>query len=133
MKGNEKFRMMKMQAQKMQNMGAIAPNVLPGVKPNDLVEIICTNCGGEVFVPAHLLRFASRFQSKNAQPTLVQFPLGFMCVTCNQINPFDVEKLTGQKTTDQDGQKQVSKEDTTDDGSLGISVNDGVKSKESLS
>lgn len=133
------FKDMKMRAEQMARPQALAPNLLPGITPKDLVTVKCNNCSGEIFTPAHLLKFASRFQSRNGQPTMVQFPLGFMCATCNQINPFDIEQLSkviqdGQKldAADQDGQKLVSKEETNNPPDLGVSVDDGVKTKEKL-
>jgi hypothetical protein len=64
----------------------LAPNLLPGVKAEDLEEIVCEGCGGTGFSPAHLLRAASQFQTSNGTPTLVQFPLGFRCNQCGELN-----------------------------------------------
>jgi len=131
------------------NLQKIAPNLLPGVKPQDLTAITCNSCGSENFSPVHTLRFSSRFQSVNGLPTMVQFPLGFACAGCGAVNPFDPnqvnkalaeddEKIKQEKetpkyadvTTDntrpQDGQKLVNKED------LGVSVSDGIKTGEAL-
>lgn len=135
------FNRMEMQAQQMANVQTLAPNILPGIKPNDLINVKCNNCSGEVFTPAHLLKFASRFMTRNGQPTMVQFPLGFMCATCQQINPFDIEQLQkvlqdGTGANDQDGQKlkETVKEikDPAEPPDLGVSVGDGIKTKEKL-
>lgn len=132
---NQNLGIMKSRAEMMMKnqMSSIAPNLLPGVKPQDLIEIKCSNCQAEVFYPAHTLKFASRFQSRNSMPTLVQFPLGFACATCGQINPFDAEALA-KGTTDQDGQKQKTQqeENKPSSGDLGVSVSDGVSAKEKL-
>lgn len=128
------FKDMKMRAEQMvgQNMKSIAPNILSTVRPNELVEIKCVNCGGEVFYPAHTLKFASQFQTRNGMPTMVQFPLGFACVNCDQINPFNKEIIGGP--ADKDGQKSKAqqKEENTPGGDLGISVSEEVKPKEHL-
>ena len=120
---NQNFKMMKQRAEQMmaKNPRGLAPNILPGVKPADLKEITCKHCGGEVFVPVHTVKFASRFQSANGIPTMVQFPLGFACITCDGINPFDQEAIEG-------GLKEEEKP-----ADLGVSVDDGIKTKEKLS
>jgi hypothetical protein len=127
------FQDMKRRAMQLQqsNMGSIAPNILPGVKPDDLNEIKCKFCQGETFYPAHFLKFASRFQSRNGQPTLVQFPVGFACASCGQVNPFDATDIGG---TDKDGQKSKAQQEKKDEpgGDLGISVQDGTKTSEKL-
>ena len=56
---------------------SLAPNLLPGVKPDDLVDVICEECEGTEFSPCHTLKSASPLQTANGQPTLVQFPLRF--------------------------------------------------------
>jgi len=129
-------------------MQKIAPNLLPGVGPQDLTPITCKACGSENFSPVHTLRFSSRFQSVNGQPTMVQFPLGFACAGCGAINPFDpnqVNKALAEEdekekvkqdpryadavtdnTRPQDGQKLSNKED------IGVNVSDGIKTGEAL-
>ena len=113
---------------------SIAPNVLPGVKLGDLRDIKCKECGNIVFYPAHALKFASRFQSRNGMPTLVQVPLGFACTKCNTVNPFDKDAIEkGIDSTDQDGQKQkAQQEENNPGGDLGISVTDGTKASEKV-
>lgn len=100
-----------------QGKATIAPNILPGVKPDDLFEITCNKCNSPNFHPVHTLKAASRFQSVNGLPTLVQFPLGFACDHCNAVNPFDVSDLG-----------EVKKEEKG--GDLGISVSEDIKTKD---
>ena len=64
----------------------LAPNLLPGIKAEDLVDIICEECEGTEFSPCHTLKSASSIQTANGQPTLVQFPLGFKCNKCGALN-----------------------------------------------
>lgn len=96
---------------------SIAPNILPGVKPEDLAEIKCNKCNSPNFHPVHQLKVASRFQSVNGMPTLVQMPLGFACDHCNAVNPFDETDIdpSKEKKTEQSG------------GDLGINVAEEVK------
>lgn len=106
---------------------SIAPNVLPGVKPDDLLEIKCNNCGADSFHPVHALRVASRFHTVNGLPTLVQFPLGFACDMCNKVNPFDEKDL--------EPKPKPSPEIPTEDkkpADLGITVAEDVKSSEKI-
>ena len=100
-------------------MSSIAPNLLPGVMPEDLREISCTECGGEVFIPGSMIKFASPFQSRNGRPTVVQFPVGFVCVNCQGVNTF---KLPGEEPA------TPQQEENT----LGISVSEKVKSDEQI-
>ena len=131
------FQEMKTRAAQMigKNLGALAPNLLPGIKPQDLRDIACVHCGGETFHPVHTLKFASQFQTRNAIPTMVQFPLGFACDSCNQINPFNRE-IVGGPPTDQDGQKSKEKTETKEVNApapdLGVSVSEEVKPTEKL-
>jgi len=142
-------------------MQKIAPNLLPGVGPQDLTPITCKACGSENFSPVHTLRFSSRFQSVNGQPTMVQFPLGFACAGCGAINPFDPNQVN--KALAEDDEKEKAKQDpippkpvpipgplpryadvTTDntrlqDGQklnnkedIGVNVSDGIKTGEAL-
>ena len=130
----------KMAAMQRQQMAqGIAPNLLPGVGINDLIDIKCDTCGSTVFYPAHTLKFASRLMSRNGQPTLVQFPLGFACASCNKINPFDAAALQAGLETpaDKDGRElkakqEKEKEETTPGPDLGISVEDGTVTGEKL-
>jgi len=101
-----------------QQMQSIAPNLLPGVTVDSLVELRCNNCQGETFYPVHTVRLASPLQSRNSMPTLVQFPLGFACATCDKINPFD--------------NPADKKEDKVHTPDLGIDVSDGTKTGEKL-
>lgn len=70
----------------------IAPGVLPGVKAEDLPTVKCV-CGGEIFVDACSLMFASSFQSSTGIPTIVKNPKGFLCRKCGNINRFDTKEL----------------------------------------
>ena len=113
-----------------QQMNSIAPNLLPGVTVDALTELKCNNCQGETFYPVHTVRLASPLQSRNSMPTLVQFPLGFACATCDKINPFD-------NPADKDGRElkakqEKEKEETTPGPDLGISVEDGTVTGEKL-
>jgi hypothetical protein len=109
-----------------QQMQSIAPNLLPGVTVDALIELKCNNCQGETFYPVHTVRLASPLQSRNSMPTLVQFPLGFACFTCDKINPFD---------NPQDGRElkaKQEKEKTTPGSDLAVDVSDGTKTGEKL-
>ena len=123
---NNNFNMMKKKAEQLvgraQQGGSIAHNIMPGVKPDDLFEIKCKNCGGEVFMPVHTIKFASRFQTRNGVPTLVQFPLGFACIGCDEINPFNQEEIIGA----------VEKPKEEKPADLGVSVGDGIATKEKI-
>jgi hypothetical protein len=109
-----------------QQMQSIAPNLLPGVTVDSLIELKCNNCQGETFYPVHTVRLASPLQSRNSMPTLVQFPLGFACATCDKINPFD---------NPQDGQKLKTKQEKKEENpeaDLSVSVEDGTKTGEKI-
>jgi hypothetical protein len=109
-----------------QQMQSIAPNLLPGVTVDALVELKCNNCQGETFYPVHTVRLASPLQSRNSMPTLVQFPLGFACATCDKINPFD---------NPQDGRELKAKQEKkkeNPEADLSVSVEDGTKTGEKL-
>lgn len=108
----------------------IAPNILPGVKPEDLTEIKCNNCGAGNFHPVHALRVASRFHTVNGLPTLVQFPLGFACDSCNKVNPFDEKTIESGGQAKSEEPTKPTEQDTKPD--LGISVSEEVKSKEKI-
>lgn len=122
MKGKMPPRRMSPQQLGFQGRVSIAPNILPGVKHSDLKAIVCNNCGADTFHPAHKLMVASRFQSVNGMPTLVQVPLGFACDACDKINPFDEKDFAGApdapKKTEPEGDKG---------GDLGINVAEDVK------
>ena len=111
----------------LQGQRSIAPNLLPGVQAKDLSPMACNNCGGTNFYPVHALMVASRFQSRNAMPTLVQFPSGFACSQCDKINPFDEASLDKTLQKEQDNQKAES-----EGGDLGVNVADDINTKESL-
>jgi hypothetical protein len=95
---------------------SFAPNILPGVQPKDLTPGICNNCGGNTFVAIVMLGIASRFQTQNGQPTLVQFPRGFMCTGCDAVNPFEEKK----------------EEEVKEGTDLSINTSDGIKTEEKL-
>ena len=132
------FQDMKKRAEMMggQHMGSLAPNLLASTKVTDLVDMKCIHCQGEIFHPAHTLKFASQFQTRNGVPTMVQFPLGFACSGCGEINPFAREIVGGPANTDQDGQKSKEKTETKEVNApapdLGVSVSEEVKPKEKL-
>lgn len=111
-------------------LNTLAPNILPGVKADDLREIRCSNCQGSVFHPVFSLKLASMLQTRNSMPCMVQFPLGWACDSCEQINPFNQEQLG----VDQDGRelKEKTKEDKIPTSTISISVDDGVSAKEKL-
>ena len=130
-----KTRMAMLQRQQMQQ--GIAPNLLPGVRIEDLIDIGCSFCGSKNFYPASALKFASRLMARNGQPTLVQFPLGFACASCGQLNPFDAAKIQSglEGANDQDGQKLKAKQEKEKENpapDLGVSVSEEVKPKEHL-
>lgn len=130
-----KTRMAMLQRQQMQQ--GIAPNLLPGVRIEDLLDISCNNCGSKNFYPASALKFGSRLMSRNGQPTLAQFPLGFACASCGQLNPFDAAKLQAglEGANGQDGQKLKAKQEKEKENpapDLGVSVSEEVKPKEHL-
>jgi len=72
-----------------QTQGRIAPGVLPGIAPHQLDGVRCKSCEGIIFTPISALKLASRFQAVSGQPTLVEFKLGYQCVTCQAKNQYD--------------------------------------------
>ena len=58
-----------------QQMNSIAPNLLPGVTVDALVELKCNNCQGETFYPVHTVRLASPLQSGTPCPPWCSFLL----------------------------------------------------------
>jgi hypothetical protein len=127
----KKRRRKKMAKQPFPGLGSprqgIAPNILPGVKPEDLQLINCEKCDSADFHPSHKLAVASMFQSINGLPTLVQFPSGYACSKCGAINPFDPQKLGIEKVGAVKKEEPKSK-----GGDLGISVSEDIKSDEKI-
>jgi len=102
---------------------SIAPGILPGIKPQDLKPIACNNCKGLHFSPVGGIAEASRFQSRTGLPTIVNFPIGFVCITCKKINPFKIEGITPPK------EPKKPEEEGKD---LSINASDGIKTAEKL-
>jgi len=69
-----------------------ASGLLPGIGPNELKPIKCI-CGKSIFFPAVTAKFASRFQTDNGLPTLIQLPAGLICASCGKINKFDTTDI----------------------------------------
>tara|TARA_R100000455_G_C6175839_1_gene55515 strand:+ start:118 stop:339 length:222 start_codon:yes stop_codon:yes gene_type:complete len=59
------------------------PQMNVGFEQTD--PIICENCGGDVFVPAFLLRKVSALVSPTAKDTVLPVQL-FACIKCNHVN-----------------------------------------------
>ena len=100
------------------NLQGFAPNILPGIKPQDLNIGTCNNCSNRLFVPVFQVAMASPLQTINGQPTMVQFPVGFSCAECGALNPF--------------GEKKEEKLEDPTHNDLSVSVKDGVKTEEKL-
>ena len=47
--------------------------------------ITCENCGGDIFVPAFVLRKVSALVSPTAKDTVLPIQL-FACIACNHVN-----------------------------------------------
>ena len=77
--------------------GAIAPGLLPGVKPNDLTGVTCKKCGGQRFIPTCTLRHAGRFQTAIGQPMLIEFKDRFACSQCGALNEFTIPGVTDKE------------------------------------
>ena len=99
----------------------LAPAVLPGVSAESLKPVVC-KCGGVLFAPVFAVKMASPLQTVNGQPAAIQFPLGFYCLKCQQMN---------QIKEDTDDTK-VSEPEAGNGGDLGVSVAEKVKSGEAL-
>lgn len=110
---------------------SIAPNILPGVKPDDLQLINCDKCNGADFHPSHKLAVASMFQSVNGLPTLVQFPSGYACSGCGAVNPFDPKKL-GIEVVGAVKKEEKPTQEQSKGGDLGINVKEDIKSDEKI-
>ena len=107
----------------------IAPNLLPGISIDHLTPIHCKNCGGEVFLQSSKLAMASPLHTVNGMPTLVNFPLGYACMTCNKVNDFDHPDL---RPPEEKEPVLPPEEPVSSGGDLGISVTEDIKTKEVL-
>lgn len=116
-----KRRETKVKKMKREPVMRIAANLLPGITPNSLKPVKC-KCGGVTFSPMFAVMMASPLQTVNGQPTMVQFPMGYVCVTCKKPNDFEKEVLDDP---------EVSKPEAGG-GDLGVSVSEKVKSGEAL-
>jgi len=74
---------------------AIAPGILPGIKPDALRAVTCKNCDEvqDKFIAISILRHASPLQTQHGQPMIVNFNNGFACVKCGAINEFSIEGM----------------------------------------
>lgn len=70
----------------------IAPGIMPGIRLDQLKRMHC-KCGSEIFAPAVAVLYASRFQSTNGIPTLVQDAAGLVCAACGAVNAIDVSEF----------------------------------------
>lgn len=57
----------------------------PNISYNNTDAVQCEKCGGEVFVPAFLLRKVSALMSPTGKETILPLQL-FACAHCNHIN-----------------------------------------------
>ena len=78
---------------------AIAPGILPGIKPDALRAVTCKNCDEvqDKFIAISILRHASPLQTQHGQPMIVNFNNGFACVKCGAINEFSIEGVTDKE------------------------------------
>ena len=55
------------------------------IKPEDLEDVVCEECGGQVFVPAFLFKKVSAVLSPNGKDTMIPLNV-FKCDHCGHIN-----------------------------------------------
>ena len=103
-------------------MRQVAPNVLPGVMPDSMKPLIC-KCGGVLFSQIFAIKIASPLQTTIGKPMNVQFPMGYYCLECKQINQFMEPEDANPKVP----------ESKASSGDLGVNVSEKVKSGEALS
>jgi len=65
------------------NMGQQQPQV--AIKPEDLTDVTCTECGHQVFTPVFLFKKISAILSPNGQESIIPLPT-YKCDSCGHIN-----------------------------------------------
>tara|TARA_R100000388_G_C7169852_1_gene123355 strand:+ start:25 stop:267 length:243 start_codon:yes stop_codon:yes gene_type:complete len=61
------------------------PNAHVNVKPEDLKDIVCENCGGKYFRQVHAFKRVSALLSSTGKEQIVPVPT-FRCDDCGHIN-----------------------------------------------
>lgn len=89
---------------------ALAPGILPGIKPQDLKAVTCKKCEKvqDKFIAIALLRHASPLQTVHSQPMIVNFNNGFACLKCGAINEFTIEGVVDPTETAPKAKKDLS-------------------------
>ena len=65
------------------NMGGAQPQVK--INPEDLTDVLCEKCNGQVFVPAFLFKKVSAVLSPNGKESMIPLNV-FKCDDCGHIN-----------------------------------------------
>ena len=55
------------------------------INPDDLTDVVCDECGGQVFVPAFLFKKISAVLSPNGKASMIPLNV-FKCDHCGHIN-----------------------------------------------
>ena len=61
------------------------PNAQVNIKPEDLKDIVCENCGGKYFRQVHAFKRVSALLSSNGKEQIAPVPT-FRCDDCGHIN-----------------------------------------------
>jgi DNA-directed RNA polymerase subunit RPC12/RpoP len=70
---------------KVVGMDGKIPNAQVNIKPEDLKDIVCENCGGKYFRQVNAFKRVSALISSNGKEQIVPLPT-FRCDDCGHIN-----------------------------------------------
>ena len=66
------------------------------INPKDLEDVVCENCGCQVFVPAFLFKKISAVLSPNGKASMIPLNV-FKCNDCGHINKDFIPYQDGKK------------------------------------
>ena len=66
------------------------------IKPEDLEDVCCEKCGGQIFTPAFLFKKVSAVLSPNGKASMIPLNV-FKCDACGHINQDFIPNQDGKK------------------------------------
>ena len=66
------------------------------INPDDLVDVVCNECGGQTFVQAFLFKKLSAVLSPNGKESMIPLQI-FKCDSCGHINDEFIPNKDGKK------------------------------------